>query len=143
MHNKKYFTRPINTRGIKDHYSWLQEIHGKPIYMLNVHEEAPDSVEYPLAQITDKFFKNVRKGDAKLKYFTSTMPYMSALALYEGFDRIEIYGMDMTGPDEYVRQKPCGEYWLGMIMGAGKELYLPPNNQLLTGGLYGYQGLLR
>ena len=139
MHERKYFTSGV----VPDHYPWLQEEHNKPIYMLNVHEEIPDSVEYPLAQMTARFFGNARKGDKKFKYFTSTMPYMTALAISEGFDRIEIYGMEMSGPTEYVKQKPCGEFWLGVLLGHSIELYLPPDNQLLLGKLYGYQGLLR
>jgi len=143
MHERKYFTRIYDVRGLQDHYIWLQEKHGKPVYMQHVYEEIPDSVEYPLGQMIDRFFGKVRKGDAKLKYFTSTMPFMSALALYEDFDRIEIYGMEMSGADEYVKQRPCGEFWLGMILGMGKELYLPEGCQMLAGKLYGYQGLLR
>ena len=143
MHDRKSFSRLHDTRGLAQHYDWLQENHGKPIYMQHVYDEVPDSVEYPLGRMIEKFFGNVRKGEEKFKYFTSTMPFMSALALDEDFDRFEIYGMEMGGEDEYVAQKACGEFWLGMILGAGKESYLPPNNQILTGGLYGYQGLLR
>ena len=139
IHERKYFTREV----VVEHYPWLQEKHGKPIYMQHMYEDVPDSVEYPLGQIIDRFFGKARKGDKKFKYFTSTMPYMIALALNEGVDRIEIYGMEMSGPTEYVEQKPCGEFWLGVLMGMGVELYLPPNNQMLTGKLYGYQGLLR
>ena len=146
MHEKKYFTRNHkiqHAHGIVQHYPWLQEKHDKPIYMQHVYEDVPDSVEYPLAQVIEKFFGKARKGEKKFKYFTSTMPFMIALALYEGFERIEIYGMEMSGPDEYVEQRPCGEFWLGVLLGMGVELYLPPNNQMLTGKLYGYQGLLR
>ena len=32
----------------KDHWKWLQEKHGKPIYMQHVDPDVPDSVEYPL-----------------------------------------------------------------------------------------------
>lgn len=140
MHDSKYFRREASERGIKNHYPWLKEKYGKPIYMQHVYEDVPDSVEYPLGQIIEKFFGNARKGDVKFKYFTSTMPYMVAMALYEDFDRIEIYGIEMSAGDEYVAQKPCGEFWLGMILGMGKELYLPPSNQMLMGKLYGYQG---
>lgn len=140
MHPEQYFRRDAGKRGIPGHYPWLQEKHGKPIYMQHVYEDVPDSVEYPLGQIIDRFFSKARKGDAKFKYFTSSMPYMVALALYEGVERIELYGMEMAGSDEFVAQKPCGEFWQGVILGKGVELYLPPNNQMLTGKLYGYQG---
>ena len=140
MHIRPYYTRTFDVPGVKEHYPWLCEEHGKPIYMLNVDEEIPDSVEYPLARMNKRFFSKIRRGDEKVKYYTSTMPYMMALALDEGFERIEIYGMEMAGPDEYVAQRPCGEFWLGMAAGMGVEIYLPPDNQLIKGYLYGYKG---
>ncbi len=139
VHKEKSFSRRIDKRGFQDHYLWLQEERGKPIYMLHVYDKVMDSVEYPLAQILEEFFSKAWKGDENIKYFTSTMPYMVALAIYEGFERIEIYGMEMSGADEFIDQKPCGEFWLGVLLGRGVELYLPPDNQLLAGKLYGYQ----
>ena len=141
MHPHKSFTREISERGVKNHWPWLQQKHGKPIYMLHVYEDVPDSVEYPLAQVIERFFSKALRGEKKYKYFTSTMPYALAFALYEGFDRIEIYGIEMCGPDEYVAQRPCGEFWLGVLLGMGVELYTPPDNQLLSGRLYGFQEL--
>jgi hypothetical protein len=63
---------------------------------------------------------------------------MFALALLEGYRRIEIYGFEMSDELEYEKQRPCGEFWIGMAMGMGVEIYTPDNCQLLNGELYGY-----
>src|SRR3990172_8275522 len=146
MHKPRDFTRDLDDhriyeRGyVKGHYEWLKQDHGKPIYTQYVYPNIPDSVEYPLAEVVDRFFPLVRKGDEKIKYLTSTFTYLLAMALLEGFERIEIYGFEMGGGDEYIPQKACAEFWIGMAIGRGVEIYLPPNNQLVWGPLYGYQG---
>lgn len=146
LHPERDFTRDIDDhrafeRGyVKGHYDWLQKKHDKSIYMLYVYPKVPDSIEYPLQAVIDRFFSKARKGDEKIKYFTSTFAYMLALALYEGFERIEIFGFEMAGGDEYVPQKTCAEFWLGIALGMGIEIYLPDKSQLLWGPLYGYQG---
>jgi hypothetical protein len=106
-----------------------------------VNEDIEDSVEYPLQKICDKLLRGIKKGDLPVKYFTSSFAYEMALALYEGFERIEIYGFDMSATDEFAPQKACAEFWIGMALGMGVEIYLPPECQLISGILYAYQGL--
>lgn len=141
MHQSKSVRKPMSKRKVYGHFDWLKDYHNKPIYMQFVYDEVPDSTEYPLRQVVDQFFDTdmIVRGEQKIKYFRSTFDYMMALALYECFDRIEIYGFDMAGSDEYTRQKPSAEFWIGVARGAGVEIYLPPENQLLVGKLYGYE----
>ena len=78
----------------------------------------------------------------RMRYFTSSAPYMIALALHEGYERIEIYGFEMSSAEEYSYQKPCMEFWLGIAVGkiGAENVYLPPECKLLgeTTKLYGY-----
>jgi hypothetical protein len=146
LHPESDFTRDLDDhrkfeRGyVKGHYDWLQQEHDKPIYMLYSYDKVPDCQEYPLDKMIAEFFGKVRKGDEKIKYFTSTFAFMAAMAISEGFERIEIYGFEMAGGDEYVPQKACAEFWIGLAIGRGIEIYLPDKSQLLWGPLYGYQG---
>lgn len=146
LHPESDFTRDIDDhraheRGyVKGHYDWLKQEHGKPIYMLYSYSQVPDCQTYPLEDVSQRFFKNILKGEERIKYFTSSFSYMLSLALYEGFERVEIYGFEMAGGDEYVPQKACAEFWLGVATGMDIEIYLPPKSQLLWGALYGYQG---
>jgi len=146
MHPEHDFTRDIDDhraheRGfLKGHYDWLRKNHDRPIYMLFDYPEIPNCSVYPLGDVSEQFFSNLRVGKKGLQYFSSSFAYMVALALHEDFDRIEVYGFEMSADDEYAPQKAGAEFWLGVLTGMGKELYLPPDSQLLWGPLYGYQG---
>ena len=60
-----------------DHVGWLTEFDG-PIYMSERIQEIPGSVCYPLARVIERV--------AGVDYFTSTVAFMVAAAIYE-FDR--------------------------------------------------------
>jgi hypothetical protein len=140
LHPKSSFTRPAAKRGVEGHYEWLQQPRGKPIYMQFHYPEIPDSVEYPLEDIVQKYIGKLRHGDKISRYFTNSLAYMVALAMYEGFQRIEIYGFEMAHDTEYVTQKANAEFWIGLALGRGIEIYIPEECSLLTGPLYAYQG---
>ena len=138
IHHSTLWKRDIAKRNVHGHREWLQENPlDIPIYMQYYQEEVPGSVEYPLRDVCAKFFKNIRRGDAKIKYFTSTLAYMMGIALLDGFERIELYGFEMSSSDEYVEQKGCAEFWIGLAMGLGIEIYLPPRCILMWSNLYG------
>ena len=123
---------------MRGHLDWLKSNPWDiPIYMQYWHELVPKSVDYPLHEVVQEFFKDFRRGDAKVKYFTSTFAYMMGIALLEKFERIEIYGFEMADDIEYVKQKACGEFWIGMALGRGVEVYTPSSCQILYSDLYG------
>ena len=111
----------------------------KPIYMQYWNSKIPNSVEYPIREVSDNAFINFRRGDHKVKYFTSTLAYYLGIATLpeEGFERIEIYGFDLADDIEYIKQKACAEWWIGFAMGRGIEVYVPENSQTLYSSLYG------
>ncbi len=106
-----------------------------PVYMQEHYGDIPMSVKYPLDEILAKF---------KRRYFTSTPAYMVALALYEGFEEIKLFGIDMSVGTEWGIEKPCMEYWIGRAEGMGVELVIPDGSDLLKGYfLYGYEDELK
>ena len=138
IHATKSWQRDIAKRNVHGHREWLQENPlNIPIYMQYWNENIPKSVAYPLREVCAMAFKNIRRGDAKIKYFTSTFAYMMGIALLEEFERIEIYGFEMASNDEYVEQKGCAEFWIGLAMNAGIEIYLPPTCIMMFSELYG------
>jgi len=141
MHKPQRYARQATLkRKIYGHYAWLKEPHEFPIYMLHKDPDIPNSIEYPLAKIRAKFLDNIYIGEEKANFFTSTFEYMLALALYqEKYQRIEIYGFEMSALDEWALQRPGGTFWIGMAAGSGVELYFPPRNQILSAPLYGYE----
>ncbi len=138
IHSETSVKREVQKRDVKGHYDWLKKNEWNiPIYMSHLDEEVPHSTVYPLSDVCDMAFKNFRRGDAKVKYFTSTFAYYMGLALLEKFERIEIYGFELSGDVEYVKQKACAEFWIGQALGRGIEIYTPPECQILFSPLYG------
>lgn len=75
------------TRGEKVTYiKRLREL-AVPIYMVEAYPDIPNSVAFPLQEIADYFGYD---------YFTNTISYMIAHAIYEGYEEIHIYGVDMA-----------------------------------------------
>ncbi len=122
------------------HQRWLmgQKV---PIYMREREDDIPTSVRYPLEEVTALVGKT-RDG---LPYLESSIAYMMALAMLEGWNdpqnmRIGIWGVDLNPDTEYAYQKPNMEYLIGMARGRGIKVFIPAESALLTGAfdkLYG------
>ena len=138
IHTSKLWDKEVVKRDVHGHNDWLRENPWNiPIYMQYWRDDVPNSVAYPLREVCNTFFKNMRRGDAKVKYFTSTIAYMFGVALLEKFERIEIYGTEMAAGTEFGEQKACAEFWIGQALGRGVEIYLPPSCLLMYSDLYG------
>lgn len=110
---------------VKEYAKW-----DAPVYMIDKHPDVPNSVKFPLEEIRKLY------GD----YFTNSISYMIAMAIYENFDEIAIYGVDMADGTEYANQRPSCEYWMGVARGKGIKIYTPVETSLLkTRYLYGYE----
>lgn len=138
IHETESWHRYIAKRDVRGHADWLRANPWDiPIYMQYQRDEVPKSVGYPLHEVVDLVFKNFRRGNDKVKYFTSTLAYMMGVAILEDYERIEIYGFEMADEIEYVQQKACAEFWIGYAMGRGIEVYTPENCQIMYSKLYG------
>lgn len=126
-----------------DYPKWLRES-PIPVYMVSHRPEFPNSIGYPLQQMIEEFGLADMRPDAAVKgYFHSTVDYMLALAISEGFEEIGVWGVDMSHDTEYERQKPSGSFWLGVARGRGIKVTLPVESALLKndGYAYGYDPL--
>jgi len=72
-------------------------------------------------------------------YFTTTIAYAIAYAIYAGYKRIEVYGVEMETNTEYGHQRPCVAYWCGVAYGKGIEVDFH-SPQFYVSPLYGYEG---
>ena len=114
-----------------NYYQWLKDA-PIPIYMLYKDHTIPNSIEYPLNKVVTTLGGRY--------YFTSTIAYMLALAIYEGFEVIEIDGIDLAADSEYSYQKPNAEYYIGIATERGIRVDVPKTSALLKQRyLYGYQ----
>jgi hypothetical protein len=126
MHSEGYWGRPDVTKRLK---KW-----DGPLYMAEASKKFPNAVRYPIEDI-------VEHG----RYHTTTITYMLALA-YHSFKttgkpfHVGLYGVHMEHDEEYGIQRPCCEYWIGKMQGAGMDVSVAPGGALLeSSGLYGYE----
>ncbi len=99
-----------------------------PVYMQECADWVPMATEYPTEAIIKEFGR----------YFTNSISYMIALALYEGVDEIGVWGVDMAAGSEYAAQRPSCEYMIGIARGRGIDVFIPEVSDLLKcAELYG------
>jgi hypothetical protein len=137
VHAKRAVWERVECPGYPPYLSWLQQPHVFPIYMRHKYAEFPASVKYPLKEVCDAYFQNLYHGKDKVgRFFTSTIAYMFALALYQGFERIEMYGVEMQ-VEQYQYQRDSIFWWMGFANGLGVEVVVPENSDLFLNNLYG------
>ena len=92
-----------------------------------------DLTNYPLQEVIECF---------GVDYFSNTVDYALALAIYEGFTEIHLYGVNMAFESEYEFEKPGVEFWIGQAMGRGIKVVVHGNESTILktrdGKLYGY-----
>lgn len=142
------FNDPSEKHGPLEDYSRWFDLHRKigpeiedyarmkcPVYMIQRREDVPTSIAYPKDEIIEHFGR---------RYFTNSVSWMLALAIYERRDAIHVFGVDMAaqfndGPEELGEQRPSVEFWLGYAQGSGALLHIPEWSDLLkTNVLYGF-----
>jgi hypothetical protein len=99
--------------------------------MIDQFEDVPKSEKYPLEEIKDKF-------PTSRKYYTSSVAYALALAIYKGYTKIEVYGVEMVTNTEYGHQRVGVAYWIGFADGLGINVDF--HGSIFDAPLYGYDG---
>jgi hypothetical protein len=137
LHHKDIFTQELEA---VDHWGWLQEKRAFPIYMQREYDDVPSSVKYPLRKVRGELMGNLYRGEGSiLNLYSSTFNYQMALALYLGYERIELYGIEMLGEGEYSWQRECLAFWVGKATTMGVEIWLPEACALFDHPLYAYE----
>jgi hypothetical protein len=139
MHAEPIWKNPTN-RNDPNHYQWLQKTN-VPVYMLDRYAEVPASVKYPLKNLCYSLLNLFRRSDGQqIRYFTSSVAYAIAQAIYKGYQRIELYGVEMETNTEYTYQRDGVYFWIGVAIGRGIEVVLHEESGLFRSPLYGYEG---
>lgn len=84
-----------------------------PMYSTQVWTDIPTSIRYPKEQVIDFF---------GIDYFADSCAWMIALAIMQGFNTITMYGFNYAWGSNYVHEKPCVEFWLGVALARGITL---------------------
>lgn len=143
------------TRGFELHSeAYLQRVHGDgwpeykalmqglkcPLYMQAESPDYPTSIAYPLERASKAAFGIADPFGERKPLWTNSIQYMLVLAALEGATDVHVYGVDMSHRLEYVLQRHGVTFILGLMMGRGINIYLPPMCGLLhSDHVYGYQ----
>lgn len=126
-----------------DYRDWLRNSN-VPVILQDQHPDVPRSKRYPLGEVVTWLTRaTAHEGSAANNngaYFSSSIAYMVALAMFLQVSEIHIYGVDLTDDTEYAHQRPNTEYLIGLARGMGIRVVIPDGSALLTApALYGYQ----
>lgn len=118
--------------GYNDEYrAWLRQPHPFPIYMHDRHPEIPASVRFPYIPLTRLY-----KGELPIRdFYTTTPPYCLALAWHLGYERVELYGIDLDH-EERQAHRDSVFFWIGYLLAKGIEIYVPEECPLVSEWLY-------
>jgi hypothetical protein len=133
IHKREVYSAEKNWVNPK-YWAWLQEAHGKPIYLQDIDPRVPDSVRYPL----DEILATVPGG--QFHDIESGPSYALVLALYLGYEEIHVWGVELTSNTEYSYQLPDWKFWVGVALGMGVRLVLHSGEIHFKARLYGYEG---
>ena len=128
--HKPVIWRSETNRNDKNHYKWLKSGETPVVYMQEKYDDVPMSERYPIEEVLA-----LAPG---LAYFTSSVSYAIALAIYKGYTNIEIYGVEMATNTEYAHQRPGVAFWVGIAVGRGINVEF--HGELFHSPMYGYEG---
>lgn len=130
IHPRNVLNTEIRNR---NHEKWLMESK-IPVYMQRHWDDMPNSIKFPKDYLVEKWGS----------YYTNSVSYMIAFALECQPDEIGIWGVDMATDEEYSKQRPSVEYFMGIAKGIGRatgkpKVIIPPQSDITRNlFLYGY-----
>lgn len=119
--------------------TWLKTEKGLDYYTPFPVADCPNNIIYPLDLVIESLIHKFKRGDKPIQYFTSGPCYALALAIYKGYKRIEMYGIEMESNTEYIYQRDGIGLWLGIALGMGIEVVLSDHSMMFYAPLYGYE----
>lgn len=96
-------------------------------------EPIKNCVQFPLKEIYEKY---------GIFYFTNTVCFMIAYALYTGVESIDFWGIAQSGMKEYLNERRGVEFWIGIATGLGTKITINGPSSLLKHDkniVYGYK----
>jgi hypothetical protein len=98
-----------------------------PLVTLKFIVDVPLSIRFPIEEMPEQ-------------YCTCSISYMIFYAILKGAKEIDIYGVLLAYEEEYVKQRPNVEYWIGYARGKGIKVTIHEPTFLFKSekGLYGY-----
>lgn len=145
LHSKRHMLKTY-THAYNYYKEWCSK-DGRRVILQEVQDDIPGSERFP-KEILQHYFSI---DGTPFRYFTCSVCWFIALAIYEGFDRIELWGFQVKATKPaYAYERPCIAYWVDKARKAGIDVWLPPELKpftpdeigdpaAYTGPLYGYE----
>jgi hypothetical protein len=123
-------------------YEWYKA-QNRPIYLQEAQPDIPSSLTFPREELQNYFSLDGKP----FRYFTGSVTWFIALAIMEGFERIELCGFQLKRDQQYDFERPGFFYWVERARQMGREVILPDDLEITppgdptnyTGPLYGYE----
>jgi len=90
-------------------------------------------ISFPLKEIFEKY---------GIFYYTNTISYMLAYALFNGIESVDLWGVAQSGIKEHIIERRGVEFWIGVCSGQGMKITINGPSNLLKfekGIVYGYK----
>ena len=125
-------------------YDRLMKNSSIPIIAPTEYKNYPALVRFPLEDILEFFAKRCR--NTNFVYFTETISYMFALAIYWGIKEIDLYGCDYHAEERFAYENHGANFWCGMATAFGIQINISEMSHLMRfdlhedfqPGFYGY-----
>jgi hypothetical protein len=118
---------------------WLASEKTIPYYTAASVPDCPGNIVYPIDEVTGDVLKDFQRGGQPNKYFTSGPCYALAMAIHLGYERIEMYGIEMENNTEYLYQRDGVALFLGIAAGRGIHVEIDSRSMMFYAPLYGYE----
>ena len=147
-----YWYRDSADKIPKHKYHWLNHLMKEKDFRFYAPLEYPDvpgAEVYPIHEVAADLlsgFWRATDDDYILvnQFFTSSFDYIMALAIHEGFERIELYGWSMgwfnSSETEYKYQLPGLAFWTGLALGRGINVILDKDVDVFKSRMYCFGG---
>ena len=109
----------------------------KPVYMLDPHPDIRNVIMYPLDDIREVLLRNVFVHGQPVTNLGSSIDFALALAIYERYPVIDVYGVEMGIDTKYMTQRPGFAFWAGMAAGRGLTVNINCTDGLFPETIYG------
>lgn len=119
--------------------NWLKSEKNIPYYTPEPVADCPNNIVYPIEEVSNHVLKNFKRDGKPNKYFTSGPCYALAMAIHQGYKRIEMYGIEMENNTEYLYQRDGIALYLGIAAGRNIEVIIDNRSMMFYAPLYGYE----
>ena len=128
--------RNPNNRNDNGHYDWLKATDSK-VFMQKRYEDVPASIEFPKDAILS-MLPNGKANGKPIREVACSPAFALAWGIYQGYKKIEIYGVELESNTEYAYQQGNFKYWVGVAVGKGIDV--DTHSPMFDNPLYGYEG---